>query len=140
MSGEAEEQSSVSKALIARLEKPPDDAPFDSFIRLLTGPDRVLKTVLSRRKHTMNAPTRGQFERLSATVDIFCAKTPGNLYYLEENERGETVLCAAPPNFSEELDRLLWSAGKPVALLSGTLTAGGSFRPFREEAGVLLAC
>ena len=137
LSGEAEELSGVSKALIARLEKPPDDAPFDSFIRLLTAPDRILKTVLSRRKHTMNAPTRGQLERLSATVDIFCAKMPENLYYLEENERGETVLCAAPPNFAEELDRLLWSAGKPVALLSGTLTAGGSFRPFREEAGLL---
>ena len=46
---DAEELSSVSKALIARLEKPPDDAPFDSFTRLLTGPDRVLKTVLPER-------------------------------------------------------------------------------------------
>ena len=87
--------------------------------------------------YNMTLRTRRQTEKLLYVCTEFVYGEDDYIFYAAPHNNGGTVLQAAPPNFSEELDRLLWSAGKPVALLSGTLTAGGSFRPFREEAGLL---
>ena len=134
---EADSLLKMARAFIKKAENPPDTIPIEDFIRLLIGPQRFLNSLLRKCRYTMNHTTRGQLERLSAAVDIFCAKLPGRIYFSDQNERGETILYASPPDLSNDLDRLLWQRSKPFLLTSGTLAVNGSFQRKREEMGLL---
>ena len=126
-----------SKPILQKMNRPPGDDSIEAYTTLLEKPERVLKVFLQRFKYHINPPLRGRLEKLLATVDIFCAKNPGKVLYAEQNEQGNTVLCATVPDISEPLQRILWDIPRPITLVSGTLAIGHDFRSFREKTGLL---
>jgi len=68
-----------------------------------------------------------QLDRLGERV-MGLRKHNQNIYWLENRQEGEVksqALCAIPKNLDERLHKDLWSAGIPIILTSGTLSASG---------------
>ena len=66
-------------------------------------------------------------------------QTPGSLICWVENTDNagdEAKLCAIPKDLGEKLHRDIWSAGIPIVLTSGTLSAGGDFARAKQSLGL----
>ncbi len=69
-----------------------------------------------------------------ATVELFLDEESDIILYVEEDEHGRPVLCAAAADLSTQINKILWSADIPILLTSGTLAVGKDFSRFKEEA------
>lgn len=53
-----------------------------------------------------------------------------------DNDCGETKLCAIPKDVDSRLHLDIWSAGIPIILTSGTLSANGNFQRVKQSLGI----
>ena len=54
----------------------------------------------------------------------------------QSGDADDAVLCAIPKNLDERLHQNIWSAGVPIILTSGTLSAGGDFNRAKQSLGI----
>ncbi len=133
----AEVLNDSAKALLRKLDRPPEDRPFAHYKASLAAPERSL-TVIDRQLHSLlTLPTRRKLDRLSSTVSLFHQGHPDMVFYTEEDTHGGTMLCATISDLTAQLRQTLWRQDRPAILTSATLAVGEDFRRFKEETGLL---
>ena len=133
----AEVLNDSAKALLRKLDRPPEDRPFGHYKASLAAPERSL-TVIDRQLHgLLTLPTRRKLDRLSSTVSLFHQGHPDMVFYTEEDAHGGTMLCATISDLTVQLRQTLWRQNRPAILTSATLAVGEDFRRFKEETGLL---
>ena len=133
----AEVLTDSAKALLRKLDRPPEDRSFDHYKTSLAAPERSL-TVIDRQLHSLLTPaTRRRLENVSSTVSLFHQGHPDMVFYTEEDTHGGTMLCATISDLTAQLRQTLWRQGRPAILTSATLAVGEDFRRFKEETGLL---
>lgn len=133
----AEVLTDSAKALLRKLDRPPEDRPFGHYANSLAAPERSL-TVIDRQLHGLLTPaTRRRLNSVSSTVSLFHQGHPDMVFYTEEDAHGGTMLCATISDLTAQLRQTLWRQERPVVLTSATLAVGEDFRRFKEETGLL---
>ena len=133
----AEVLNDSAKALLRKLDRPPEDRPFAHYKTSLAAPERSL-TVIDRQLHGLLAPaTRRRLNSVSSTVSLFHQGHPDMVFYTEEDAHSGTMLCATISDLTAQLRRTLWRQERPAILTSATLAVGEDFRRFKEETGLL---
>ena len=133
----AETLGDSSAPLLKKLIHPPEDRPFKDYARLLAAPNQSL-TAINKQLHGLLTPgTRRQLETVSVAVSLLYRGHPNMVFYIQENDHGGTMLCATVSNLAACLRETLWTQSCGMVLTSATLVAGGSFRRFKEETGLL---
>ena len=133
----AEVLNDSAKALLRKLDRPPEDRPFGHYANSLAAPERSL-TVIDRQLHGLLTPaTRRRLNSVSSTVSLFHQGHPDMVFYTEEDAHGGTMLCATISDLTAQLRQTLWRQERPVVLTSATLAVGEDFRRFKEETGLL---
>ena len=127
----------ASKLLLRLLSEPPAEelAALDYLKRLLQAQE-----MLERIQHQLNGlltlQTGKKLDRLCRTVSKFSEEQSGLLYYVTENEKNGSLLCATANDLAEQMKQSMWSMDRSVILASGTLAVGGSFHHFEQETGL----
>ena len=133
----AEVLNDSAKALLRKLDRPPEDRPFGHYKTSLAAPERSL-TVIDRQLHGLLTPTtRRRLNSVSSTVSLFYQGHPDMVFYTEEDTHGGTMLCATISDLTAQLRHTLWRQERPAILTSATLAVGEDFRRFKEETGLL---
>ena len=133
----AEILNGSAKALLQKLDRPPEDRPFVHYKTSLAAPERSL-TVIDRQLHGLLTPaTRRRLNSVSSTVSLFHQGHPDMVFYTEEDTHGGTMLCATISDLTAQLRQTLWRQERPAILTSATLAVGEDFRRFKEETGLL---
>ena len=133
----AEVLNDSAKALLRKLDRPPEDRPFVHYKTSLATPERSL-TVIARQLHGLLTPaTRRRLNSVSSTVSLFHQGHPDMVFYTEEDTHGGTMLCATISDLTAQLRQTLWRQERPAILTSATLAVGEDFRRFKEETGLL---
>ena len=133
----AEVLNDSAKGLLRKLDRPPEDRPFDYCKKSLAAPERSL-TVIDRQLHGLLTPaTRRRLNSVSTTVSLFHQGHPDMVFYTEEDTCGGTMLCATISDLTAQLRQTLWRQERPAILTSATLAVGEDFRHFKEETGLL---
>lgn len=133
----AEILSDSAAPLLRKLDRPPEEKPFDYYKRSLAAPDRSL-TVIRRQLHGLLTPaTRRRLDSVSSAVSLFHQGHPDMVFYIEEDTHGGTMLCATISDLTAQLRQTLWRQDRPAILTSATLAVGEDFRRFKEETGLL---
>lgn len=133
----AEVLTDSAAPLMRKLARPPEDKPFGYYQKSLAAPERSL-TVISRQLHGLLTPaTRRRLKNVSSTVSLFRQGNPDMVFYIEEDARGGTMLCATIADLTAQLRQTLWCQERPAVLTSATLAVGEDFRRFKEETGLL---
>lgn len=133
----AEVLNDSAKALLRKLDRPPEDRPFNYYKKSLAAPERSL-TVIDRQLHGLLTPaTRRRLNSVSTTVSLFHQGHPDMVFYTEEDTCGGTMLCATISDLTAQLRQTLWRQERPAILTSATLAVGEDFRRFKEETGLL---
>lgn len=134
----AETLEEAAGPLLREMAEPWDgNRPVDEFFRLLLLPGRVLPVICRQLHRLLAADTHRKLEAAASAVSLFCEGDPALIFYTAEDERGGTMLCAAPFALSGQLRAALWGQPIPMVLTSGTLAVGHDFRRFKEETGLL---
>lgn len=133
----AEALEEPARALLLALSQPPGGMPFSSFTSQLASLNHALASVQRQLSGMLSPDTRGTLERVSGAVALLAHPDPDVVCYIGGREDGGTVLQATPVDLTARLRRTLWLPGRGAILTSGTLAAGGSFRRFKEETGLM---
>ena len=134
----SESLSELSAPLLRLMEQPFDTGEsFKEFSRLLIAPTRNLRIIQKQLRGLLSASTHRHLKKLSSTMDLFTGNRADLVYYVMEDHRGGTMLCAVAADMTVQLRATLWSQDRPVILTSGTLAVGADFRRFKEETGLL---
>jgi len=134
----ADSLAETSKTLTRRLSEPwKEERPFPEFLRLLIAPERTLHTIQRQLEWMLSPAARNRLATLAAAVSLFCEGDRNLIFYTAEDEQGGTMLCATLSHLTAQLQTLLWAQSCGMVLASATLAAGGSFRHYKEEIGLL---
>ena len=133
----AETLEGQSRPLVRELASPPEGKPFSKFASQLGALDQVLASVQKQLNGLSSSGTSAQLERVATAASLLAQPSPDVVCYAGEGEDGGTVLQATPVDLTARLRRTLWLPGRAAILTSGTLAAGGNFRRFKEEAGLM---
>ena len=136
---EATALAKISAPLLRKLDKEPDNESFDSYIRMLAGISRVLKSIHRKFQYnlTFPFPVLKYLEWLLETIAVFLDGRSQKVFYAAEQENGGSILVGADMKLAEHLQNLLWNLPRPILLVSATLSVGNDFHRFREESGLL---
>lgn len=110
---------------------------FSHFGRLLAEPNHALPVIQRQISDLLTPSARKQLEQISPKTELFGSSQPDMVFYLAEDERGGTMLCAAISDLTAQFRQTLWQQDKPMILTSGTLAVGEDFRRFKEKTGLL---
>lgn len=116
---------------------PPEGKSFSQFASQLTTLDRVLASIQKQLDGLLGPGVSAHLERVSAAASLLARPSSDVVCYAGEGEDGGTVLQATTVDLTARLRRTLWLPGRGAILTSGTLAAGGNFRRFKEESGLM---
>ena len=133
----AETLEQQSRPLALELACPPEAKSFSRFASQLAALDQVWASVQKQLNGLLSPGTSKQLERVATAASLLVQPTPDVVRYTGEGEDGGTVLQATPLDLTARLRRTLWLPGRAAILTSGTLAAGGNFRRFKEETGLM---
>lgn len=74
--------------------------------------------------------------KIAKFLEDFSDNDDDTIRYADVLDDGYTGLCITKTNIEQEIQRILWDAGKPAILTSGTLAVGNDFTRTREELGL----
>ena len=133
----SESLSELSTPLLRLMDQPFDtEKSFKDFSRLLIAPARNLLIIQKQLHGLLSSSAHRQLKKLSSTMELFTGERADLVYYVMEDKRGGTMLCAVAADMTAQLRATLWSQDHPVILTSGTLAVGADFRRFKEETGL----
>ena len=127
----------LSVPLLRKLSRPPSGEPFSDVAKPLADLARGLTSVRKQLHGLLSSGTSAQLERVATAASLLAQPSRDVVCYAGEGEDGGTVLQATPVDLTARLRRTLWLPGRAAILTSGTLAAGGNFRRFKEEAGLM---
>ena len=134
----AETLAELSAPLLRLMNQPFEDGrAINSFVRLLVAPARNLHIIRKQLHGLLSTSTHRQMKKLTATMELFISENAGVVFYAMEDQRGGTMLCAAPADLNAQLRGTLWDQEHAAILTSGTLAVGQDFHHFKEETGLL---
>ena len=134
----AETLAELSAPLLRMMTQPFEDSrPFKCFARLLIAPARNLHIIQKQLYGLLKPSTHSQMKKLSSVMALFTEEHNDLVFYVMEDKRGGTMLCAVAADMTAQLRRTLWNRSSPVILTSGTLAVGTDFHCFKEETGLL---
>ncbi|MDE6259424.1 MAG: ATP-dependent DNA helicase [Oscillospiraceae bacterium] len=134
----AETLAELSAPLLRLMSQPFEDGrAFNSFARLLIAPTRNLHIIRKQLHGLLSVTTHKQMKKLTATMELFISENASVVFYAMEDQRGGTMLCAAPADLNAQLRGTLWDQAHAIILTSGTLAVDRDFRHFKEETGLL---
>ena len=134
----AETLAELSAPLLRMMVQPFEDSrPFKCFARLLIAPARNLHIIQKQLYGLLKPSTYSQLKKLSSTMALFTEDCSGLVFYVMEDKRGGTMLCAVATDMTAQLRSTLWNRSSSVVLTSGTLAVSTDFHRFKEETGLL---
>ena len=134
----SETLAELSAPLLRMMARPFEDSrPFAAFARLLIAPARNLHIIEKQLHGMLKSSTYGQLKKLSSATSLFNEDHSDLVFYIMEDKRGGTMLCAVAADMTVQLRNTLWNRSSSVVLTSGTLAVGKDFRRFKEETGLL---
>jgi len=119
----------------------PDAVPWSELARLI---GEVRDGYVEAVSETSDVDLRADLKRAAGRCNdlaqqIASALTlsaPDTVSFIEEDARGNAVLCSKPIRVGERLRQSLFDQTRTVVLTSATLTTGGTFDHLRDEIGV----
>ena len=134
----AETLAELSAPLLRMMTQPFEDSrPFKCFARLLIAPARNLHIIQKQLYGLLKPSTHSQMKKLSSAMALFTEEHNDLVFYVMEDKRGGTMLCAVASDMTAQLRSTLWNRSSSIILTSGTLAVGTDFRRFKEETGLL---
>ena len=134
----AETLAELSAPLLRMMTQPFEDSrPFKCFARLLIAPARNLHIIQKQLYGLLKPSTHSQMKKLSSAMVLFTEEHNDLVFYVMEDKRGGTMLCAVAADMTAQLRSTLWSQSCSIILTSGTLAVGTDFHRFKEETGLL---
>ena len=134
----AETFAELSAPLLRMMNQPFEDSrSFKGFARLLIAPARNLHIIQKQLYGLLKPSTYSQLKRLSSTMALFNEDRSDLVFYVMEDKRGGTMLCAVAADMTAQLRSTLWNRSSSTVLTSGTLAVETDFRRFKEETGLL---
>ena len=134
----SESLAELAAPLLRLMAQPFDtEKSFKDFSRLLIAPARNLHIIQKQLHGLLSTPTHRHLKKLSSTMELFTGERTDLVYYVMEDRRGGTLLCAVAADMTAQLRATLWKQDCSFILTSGTLAVGTDFRRFKEETGLL---
>ena len=133
----AENLSDASALLLKKLEAPPQSIPFQTYARLLSPSDRMLRRIRRTLGGDLSPSLLAQVDDLTARVSFFhSADEAETLLYTGKTGKDQTVLGATLPDLTEQFQNILWNPLESALLVSGTLAVNGDFTRYKTAAGL----
>ena len=108
---EAEALAESSAPLKRKLSEPPTGEPFESYARLLVGPEKVLSALSRNLRYELTLPVLKRLDRLRYAIETLLDPDSEKVRYATDSEDGKTTeLTAEDADLSERMRRILWSA------------------------------
>lgn len=119
----------------------PDAVPWSELVRLI---GEVRDGYVEAVSETSDVDLRADLKRAAGRchdlaqqiASALTLSAPDTVSFIEEDARGNAVLCSKPIRVGERLRQSLFDQTRTVVLTSATLTTGGTFDHLRDEIGV----
>ena len=106
----AENLSDASSLLLKKLEAPPQSISFQTYARLLSPSDRMLRRIRRTLGGDLSPSLLAQVDDLTARVSFFhSADEAETLLYTGKTATDQTVLGATLPDLTEQFQNILWN-------------------------------
>ena len=127
----------TAKPLLEKLAQPREETEaLEEYLRLLAPLTRSMPIVQRQVGRLLPSPGRKRMDTLASAVALFSRNDSEMLFYLAEDERGGTMLCATPADLTAKLRQTLWRTECSFVLTSGTLAVGNDFQRYRIQVGL----
>ena len=133
----AELFSDASAPLLKKLDAPPEAIPFQSYARLLSPLERMLKRIRNALYRELSLSILTHLDSLASKISFFlCADETETLLYTQKTNENQTMLGATLPDLTKPLQDILWNTLDSAMLVSGTLAIHGDFTRYKNAVGL----
>lgn len=95
---------SASSIMYLLSKAPEEDRLVDDYLTRLNSPNQMLEAIRRQLTTLLTLDTRTKLEQLCAVTGQFCHSRKGQTFYVEESERGGSMLCTMTTNLEEQLE------------------------------------